>query len=166
MVNKAPTKPAVLFVCLGNICRSPMAEGALREAAREAGLDLVIDSAGTADYHLGEAPDPRAIATAARHGADISGAKGRQLCAQDFDRFTHIFALDKANMAGIEARAPRHHCARLALLLDALPDRTGEAVADPYYGDDAGFETCWLEIAEAAKAIAARLARDGADARF
>lgn len=154
-----PSKPAVLFVCLGNICRSPMAEGALREAARKAGLDIEVDSVGTAAYHIGESPDPRAIATAQRYGVDISAAIGRQLSEKDFERFTHIFAMDKANMAGIKARAPRHSTAEIALLLDQLVGREGEPVPDPYYGDDDGFEACWQMIGEAVEVLVARMVK-------
>lgn len=123
-----------------------MAEGALRAAADKAGLDITVDSVGTASYHVGEAPDPRAIATARRHGVDISAALGRQLSEADFARFTHIFAMDKANMAGIKARAPRNADAEIALLLDLVEGREGEAVADPYYGDEYNFEQCWQTI--------------------
>lgn len=170
MVNAAETnlspRASVLFVCLGNICRSPMAEGALRDAAAKAGLDIAVDSVGTAAYHVGEPPDPRAVATAARHGVDISGLRGRQLSAADFDRFTHIFAMDAANMAGIKARAPKHAPAKIAMLLDVLPGFVGESVADPYYGDDGGFEVCWREVSTAADAIVARLQKEGAGAEF
>ncbi len=170
MVNATETNPpqhaSVLFVCLGNICRSPMAEGALRDAAAKAGLEIMVDSVGTAAYHVGEPPDPRAIATAARHGVDISHFKGRQLSAHDFDHFTHIFAMDSANMAGIKARAPKHAPAKIAMLLDVLPGFAGESVADPYYGDDGGFEVCWQEVSTAADAIVERLLDDGADAEF
>lgn len=118
----------------------------MRAAAQKAGLDIHIDSVGTAAYHIGEPPDPRAIATARSHGVDISGLRGRQLSDKDFAAFTHIIALDKANMAGIKARAPRNTDATIALLLDLVEGREGEPVADPYYGDEYNFEQCWQTI--------------------
>ncbi|MEM7688398.1 MAG: low molecular weight protein-tyrosine-phosphatase [Pseudomonadota bacterium] len=160
MTQGVDTKPAVLFVCLGNICRSPMAEGAFRKVAQEAGLDCDVDSVGTAAYHLGEAPDPRAIATARKHGVDIGGALGRQLSPADFDRFGHIYALDTANLAGIMARAPRDARARVSLLMDVVQGREGEAVADPYYGDEEDFEAAWEEIALAARHLVEKLKSD------
>ena len=166
MIDPDLPVPSVLFVCLGNICRSPMAEGALRAAAVKAGIEVKVDSVGTANYHIGEGPDPRAIATAARHGIDIAGLLGRQLSEADFDRFTHIFAMDKANMAGIKARAPRHSTAQIALLLDILPGRKDEPVPDPYYGDDEDFLACWETINEAVAALVRRFAVEGANARF
>lgn len=146
-------EPAVLFVCLGNICRSPLAEGALRAEAARAGLVLRVDSAGTADYHVGEPPDPRAIRTAARHGVDIARLRGRQVTAADFAEFSHIFAADRANLAALRRIAPPQHDARLALLLDLLPDRAGTDLADPWYGDEAGFETTWADVTRAARAL-------------
>lgn len=162
----AEITPKILFVCLGNICRSPMAEGAMREAARKANLDIEVDSVGTAPYHVGEHPDPRAIKTAERHDIDISQAVGRQLAESDFHDFTHIFALDKANMAGIRARAPRHGTAQIAMLLDAVEGRAGESIPDPYYGDEAGFEECWQTISTACDALVAAFVKDGADTRI
>jgi protein-tyrosine phosphatase len=150
-------EPAVLFVCLGNICRSPMAEGAFRAAAEAAGPKVRIDSAGTAGYHIGDPPDPRAIRTAQRHGVDIASYRGRQVSPQDFHDFTHIFALDHANLRDLHAIAPADHSATLGLLLDLVPGRAGTAVADPYYGDEAGFEVTWDEVWAAAQQLAAQL---------
>jgi len=157
MSGRGETKLAVLFVCLGNICRSPMAEGAFRRAADEAGLACEVESVGTASYHVGEAPDPRAIATAAAHGVDISRAIGRQLGPDDFERFTHIIAMDKANLAGIIARAPREARGKVSMLMDAVPGREGEALADPYYGDESDFAAAWKDIAIATGLLVQKL---------
>lgn len=146
-------RPAVLFVCLGNICRSPLAEAAFRRAAEQAGLDITIDSAGTGDWHIGKAPDPRAIATARRHGCDIGQYRARQLCSVDFDRFTHIFALDASNLSAIRQAAPFGSGAEVALLLDMVAGREGQSVADPYFGDEAGFEITWTDVSQAAQAL-------------
>lgn len=143
-------RPAVLFVCLGNICRSPMAEGAFRAAAEAAGLDVTIDSAGTAAYHVGDAPDPRAQETAYKYGADISGLRGRQLVAEDFRRFTHVLVMDHSNLANADAIVPADAITRPQLLLDWVPGREGAAVADPYYGDESGFEQTWADVSRAA----------------
>jgi protein-tyrosine phosphatase len=151
--------PAVLFVCLGNICRSPLAEGAFRRAATQAGLAVRIDSAGTGNWHAGHPPDPRAIAVAARHGVDISGLRARQFAAADFARFTHVYALDLSNLADLRVLQPASDTAHLGLLLDVVPGRSGQAVADPYYGDSDSFERCWADVSAAAEALACRLGR-------
>lgn len=156
------SKPAVLFVCLGNICRSPLAEAAFRHEAEARGIDVVADSAGTGDWHLGEPPDPRACATALRHGLDISAYRARQVAADDFRRFTHVFALDSANLKELRRRAPRDATAALALLLDLVPGREGEGVTDPYFGEEAGFEQTWSDVTRAAAALASLLAERGA----
>ncbi len=143
----------VLFVCLGNICRSPLAEGALRHLAREAGRDLLVDSAGTGAWHVGNPPDRRAIAIARANGIDISGLRARQVSAEDFARFTHIFALDAENLANLRALAPSGHDAHLSLLLDMVPGQAGQPVADPYYGSDDGFARTWAEVSLAARHI-------------
>lgn len=150
-------KPAVLFVCLGNICRSPLAEAAFRKAAEEAGLEAHADSAGTAAYHVGEPPDPRSISTAARHGIDIAHYRGRQIEAADFERFTHILALDHSNLANIRRIAPDGHNAHVALLMDMVPGREGAAVADPYYDGEEHFEFTWEDVWLAAEALVERL---------
>jgi len=152
------TRHRVLFVCLGNICRSPLAEAAFRAEAERIGLDAEADSAGTGDWHVGQPPDRRARALALAKGHPIDHSRGRQLSPADFSRFTHIFALDAQNLADIRALALPGTSARIALLLDDVPGRAGEAVADPYFGDEAGFETTWRDVSEAAQALAARLA--------
>lgn len=141
--------PSLLFVCLGNICRSPLAEGALRQAARQQGLDLTLDSAGTGHWHVGRPPDPRAIAAARRNGVDISGLRARQVTAGDFARFDHILALDPQNLADLRRLAPAGSTARLALLNDHVPGREGQGVADPYTGTDADFDTTWADVTAA-----------------
>jgi protein-tyrosine phosphatase len=150
---------SVLMVCLGNICRSPLAEGALRHHADRLGIELHIDSAGTGDWHIGHPPDKRAQEVARRVGGiDISGLRARQVTASDFHRFDHIIAMDSSNLRNLRALAPADGTARLSLLLDHLPDGAGQSVADPYYGDDADFEACWRQVDAAAIALAKRLA--------
>jgi len=150
-----PQTPSILFVCLGNICRSPLAEAALRDAAARAGVAIEVDSAGTGAWHVGDPPDRRAQAEARRHGIDISGYRGRQVQAADFRRFSHIYALDRDNLAELRRRAPGDATAVVGLLLDVVPGREGQAVADPYYGDDAGFAVTWGDVSAAAAAIVA-----------
>ena len=148
----------MLFVCLGNICRSPLAEAAFRDAAGRAGLAVQVDSAGTGGWHIGEAPDPRACAVAAEHGIDITGFRGRQIERTDFTRFSHIFALDHANLTDLRRIAPADTSARLALLLDIVPGRAGQSVADPYYGGPEDFAQTWNEVARAAEMLVTHLA--------
>ena len=148
--------PAVLFVCLGNICRSPLAEAAFRKAAENAGLSVMADSAGTAAYHVGDPPDPRAVRIAARHGSDIAHYRGRQIAPADFARFTHILALDHANLEAIRSIAPKGHSAHVSLLMDMVPGREGAAVADPYYGGEENFADTWADVTMAAEALVAR----------
>ncbi|WP_396592886.1 low molecular weight protein-tyrosine-phosphatase [Brevundimonas sp. R86498] len=147
---------SVLFVCLGNICRSPLAEAALRAEAERLRLDLVVEFAGTGNWHIGEPPDPRARAVAARHGIDISGYQARQVTRADFTRFTHIVALDHDNLSNLRRMAPPSAVAELSLLLDHVPGREGQAVADPWFGEAAGFDVTWAEVTAAASTLAAR----------
>jgi protein-tyrosine phosphatase len=156
-MSSSRAQHAILFVCLGNICRSPLAEAAFRVEAAKAGLEAEVDSAGTGNWHIGRAPDARAQATARRHGTDISGYRGRQVSAADFRRFTHIFALDADNLANLRATAPRDATATIDLLLNLVPGREGQGVKDPYYGTDDGFETTWSDVSTAARALVAML---------
>jgi protein-tyrosine phosphatase len=150
---------SVLFVCLGNICRSPLAEAAFRQAATRAGLRVTVDSAGTGGWHVGQAPDARARAQGRAHGVDMSQYRARQVKPGDFTRFTHIFALDTSNLADLEGLRPADATARLALLLDLVPGREGQSVADPYYGGPEDFAVTWNEVSEAAQALVAQLTR-------
>lgn len=130
-------KHAVLFVCLGNICRSPLAEGVFRTLVDEAGQTgrFTVDSAGTGAWHIGNPPDPRSIDVAARHGLDISAQRARQVCTDDFRRFDTIVAMDRDNLETLKSRAAGGS-ARLRLLLNT-PERD---VPDPYYGGPDGFD--------------------------
>ena len=155
-----PRKPAVLFVCLGNICRSPLAEAAFRAKVVRIGLDVEVDSAGTGDWHVGKPPDRRAQAVAKRYGIDISLHRARQVTRHDFQRFSHLVALDPQNLATLKAIRPADGAAELSLLLDYVEERKGEAVADPYYGEAAGFAVTWaarLQKQENAQAAESRI---------
>lgn len=149
--------PSVLFVCLGNICRSPLAEAALRQEADRLRLDVLVDSAGTGNWHVGRPPDPRAQAVALRHGVDLSPLRARQVKPADFRRFTHVIAMDHENLADLRRLAPPDASARLSLLLDHVDGRAGQAVADPYFGDDDGFDQTWADVTAGARALGAEL---------
>jgi protein-tyrosine phosphatase len=141
----------VLFVCLGNICRSPTVEAVVRAlAAREApDLDLEVDSAGTAGYHVGEPPDPRACQAAARRGYDLSALRARLVEPSDFERFDLILAMDRENLAVLRRRAPSAVHERVRLFLEFAPHGGQEDLPDPYYGGPNGFEEV-LDLVEAA----------------
>jgi protein-tyrosine phosphatase len=137
-----PRSVRVLFVCLGNICRSPTAEGVLRLlAAREAPqLRLEIDSAGTGDYHIGAPPDLRSQRAALRRGIDISGLRARQVSEADFTRFDFILAMDRENLRELRAMAPKLSTASVQLFMDYAPDTKVAEVPDPYFGAAAVFD--------------------------
>jgi protein-tyrosine phosphatase len=146
---------SVLMICLGNICRSPMAEGALRAHGEALGLALQVDSAGTGDWHVGAAPDKRAHRAAlAEGGVDISDPRGRQVRASDFHDFDYVLAMDHTNLADLRALMPEGAAAKLALLLDFLPGHEGQGVADPYYGEAQDFAKCWHLVDKATLAFA------------
>jgi protein-tyrosine phosphatase len=139
----------ILFVCLGNICRSPTAEGVARELARREAphLALHFDSAGTADYHVGDPPDARSITAALARGYDISSLRARQLQRDDFEQFDLLLAMDEENLGNIRRLAPASHAHRARLFLDYAGDSGLSSVPDPYYGDASGFERV-IDLAE------------------
>lgn len=148
----------LLVVCLGNICRSPMAEGALCAHLARAGLEdeVEVDSAGTGDWHVGAAPDRRAIACAARNGVDIAGQRARQLSDSDFSQFDAILCADHATLRDTRARAPasrREHC----MLLSAYAGQGEREVPDPYTGGAAQFDHAWELVDAMARGIVRRL---------
>jgi protein-tyrosine phosphatase len=153
--DRAIEKPAILFLCLGNICRSPLAEGAARVAFAKAGIEATLDSAGTGDWHVGHPPDTRAQAEARRRGVDISALRGRQLRRADFYDFDLILAADADNLRDALALRPADATAELQLMLDLLPGRVGEGVTDPYYGEDDGFAATWDDVDAVAAALVA-----------
>lgn len=146
-MNAAGTR--VLFVCMGNICRSPTAEGVFRHLVQARGLAERIhaDSAGTHDYHLGDLPDPRTRAAALRRGYDLSSLRARQVVSTDFAAFDYLLAMDAANLATLERLRPRDSRARLHLLLEFAPGCGLREVPDPYYGREQDFEVV-LDLVE------------------
>lgn len=130
----------ILFVCLGNICRSPTAQGIFEYKLREAALTLELDSAGTGDWHIGHPPDPRSQDFARRFGVDLSGQRARKVSAEDFERFDRIYAMDRSNLSDLQRLAPTGARARVELVMRLAPDYGLEEVPDPYYGGDRGFE--------------------------
>ena len=146
---------SVLFVCLGNICRSPMAEGVFRHVVDEAGLGhrIAIDSAGTGPWHVGKPPDERARATAARHGIDIGAQRARQVAPADFAAFHYVLAMDRDNLKTLHRAAPKAHRDRIRLFLDFAADDGANDVPDPYYGGPEGFEDVYALVEGAAAGL-------------
>ena len=141
MHSRSPMPRKILFVCLGNICRSPTAEGVFRELADRAGLleDLVIDSAGTGAWHVGESPDRRMRQAALRHGYRLEG-RARRVEASDYARFDLIFAMDSDNLDSLQRSCPTQHAHKVRLLGDLDSSQPGADVPDPYYGGTRGFD--------------------------
>ncbi|MBG52298.1 MAG: phosphotyrosine protein phosphatase [Rhodobiaceae bacterium] len=140
---------SVLFVCLGNICRSPSAEAVFRSRAQAAGLEVFADSAGTAAWHVGKAPDKRAQDAGARRGYALSALRARQVTHRDFECFDFILAMDHENFAALTSQAPEAYAGKVHLFLSFAPELGRQAVPDPYYGDDDGFDEV-LDLVEAA----------------
>lgn len=147
----------ILFVCLGNICRSPTAEAVFRARAAQAGLDVRVDSAGTGAWHLGATPDARAMAAGLARGYDLSHIRARQVVAQDFDDFDLVLAMDQDNLATLRSRAPKPALERIHLFLSFDPHQSLAAVPDPYYGGEEGFEEVLDMIETASDGLIAQL---------
>jgi protein-tyrosine phosphatase len=149
----------VLFVCMGNICRSPMAEGAFRRAVEEAELAhaFTIDSAGTIGYHAGSAPDDRAIATAKKRGVDITGQRSRKVTDEDFSAFDYILAMDRDNFTDLMDRCPDTFKDRISLFLSHAPDIPLDEMPDPYYGHRDQFDTCYIAAMDASEGLLAKI---------
>lgn len=162
VIKRTPSsKPSrILFVCMGNICRSPSAEAVLREIARREfpQLALEVDSAGTHDYHVGEPPDPRSIEAAMRRGYDLAPLRARRVQRADFVRFDLLLAMDEANLVRLRGIAPPQASERAQLFLDYAGDMSRSDVPDPYYGGKEGFEEVLDLVEEASRRLLQRLA--------
>lgn len=146
----------ILMVCLGNICRSPLAEGILQDKIDSLGLGWTVDSAGTGHWHVGDSPDRRSVAVARSHGIDISGQRGRQFQPRDFERFDHILVMDDQNHRDVLRLAQAdEHRAKVRLILDYSRPEGRHVVPDPYY-DDNGFEHVFQLLDEACEAFVRR----------
>lgn len=141
--------PSILFVCLGNICRSPTAEAVFRRRAERAGLDCIIDSAGTGAWHAGEPPDPRSIDYGTQRGYDFSGQSARKAVKSDFSRFDYILAMDASNLSDLRGICPPGYSGHLSRFLDFAPSVSRKDVPDPYYGGPDGFKAV-VDLIEAA----------------
>ena len=146
---------SVLFVCMGNICRSPTAEAVFRHYVENAGLagHILIDSAGTHDYHIGDSPDSRAQQAALQRGYDMGGLRGRQVEEGDFRRFDYVLAMDRANLAILQRLAPPASDAQVQLLLEYARHHAEREVPDPYYGGAEGFERVLDMVEDAAEGL-------------
>lgn len=148
-------KASVLFVCMGNICRSPTAEGVFRHMVRRAGVEdqFEIDSAGTHDYHIGKAPDTRAQQAARGRGYDLSGLRGRQVSKADFERFDLVLAMDRDNLQNLLRLCPAEHQHKVKLFLEFSRNFDEREVPDPYYGGAQGFEHVLDMVEDAAQGL-------------
>jgi protein-tyrosine phosphatase len=147
----------VLFVCLGNICRSPLAEAVARTEFARAGLDLPVASCGTGSWHIGESADPRAVAAGATAGYDLGSHRARQLALPDYEQFDWLLAMDEDNLANIQRRRPRRASAQIGLFLEIAGLDHPHAVPDPYYGGDEGFRQVVALVREGVHGLIGRL---------
>lgn len=150
--------PAILLVCLGNICRSPLMEGVLRAHWPASAAPALLDSAGLGDWHAGEPPDARAVAVARRHGIDISGQRARVVLAADFHRFDVLLAADRSVLHALRQRAPRGAHGECALFLDWAGVQANGEVPDPYTGNERDFENVFRLIERGARGVLERCA--------
>jgi protein-tyrosine phosphatase len=135
------------MVCLGNICRSPLAEGIMQHKIKERGLNWTVDSAGTGDWHSGDLPDRRSIETAHKHGIDLSHQRARQIRKADFEAFDHILVMDASNYQNVSQLTQNEaHRAKIELILNYASPGRNQQVPDPYYGGDEGFELVFLML--------------------
>lgn len=153
---------SVLFVCMGNICRSPTAEGAFRKVVQQAGLaeTIYIESAGTHAYHVGAPPDHRAQAAAQRRGIVLSDIRARRVSDEDFETFDHILVMDKDNLGELLQRVPEQHRSKVHLFLEFAGGMDAAEVPDPYYGGASGFELVLDLVEQASERLLARLRRE------
>ena len=149
------SKVKILFVCMGNICRSPTAQGVFESLVAADGLEerIEIDSAGTHAYHVGEGPDQRATRAAAQRGIDLSGQQARSVAAEDFEYFDYVLAMDSSNLDDLQAMCPDQYQDRIRLLLAFAGDLTEQDVPDPYYGGSQGFERVLDLIEQGARGL-------------
>ncbi len=148
-------KISVVFVCMGNICRSPTAEGVFRHVVKERNLQNVIkiDSAGTHAYHIGEPPDSRSQATAKSQGVDLSAQRARKVEAIDFERFDYVIAMDRSNYENLKELATADHQERLHLFMDFTSTWDNAEVPDPYYGGGDGFKNVFDMVQSASEGL-------------
>lgn len=158
-------KIRILFCCMGNICRSPTAQGVFTKRVIEEGLShlIEIDSAGTHAYHVGEPPDPRARETAQRRGIDLSRQRARRAIAEDFERFDYVVAMDEANHRALSELCPAGFEERLRLFMDYAPQLDQREVPDPYYGGSNGFEAVFDMVDAAARGLLEAIRREHLD---
>ena len=156
------SKTSILFVCMGNICRSPTAEGVFRKFVSDAGLvdDIHTDSAGTHAYHVDEPPDRRAQAAASRRGVSLESIRARRVTDDDYERFDYILAMDEDNLMALMDRAPDTHRNKVRLFLEFAESRREREVPDPYYGGSAGFERVLDLVEEASRGLLETLRRE------